>query len=890
MHESEESAEDKAFFSRRANQVRPKDAQSSKKIDKRICYFCDPNGKTGHVEERCWVKHGRPTRSHPTIKNADAALSHGHHTEWPLDYGFSSHITSYLSSICRDPKSWFADSGASQHMSDQRWMFSTFNTVTNGSYPVKGIGSDNCPLQATGRGDIFIKSKVNGEWKNNTLHDVLFVPKLGANLFSIRAVAKRGAKILFDNEGVSITHHSSVVATGTSKGTNLYLLDFEPVNCGEPPDQLSFSTSLLSKTTAAPIITWHHRLGHLNTATIKRMESLGAADGLLISKTSPISICEGCVYGKQHVQPFPTDGRTRGTRIGDIIHSDLVGPMSVPSPSGSRYMVIFKDDFSGYSSIFFLKQKSEAFEHFKYFVLRLEKETNNSVNIFRSDNGGEYTGREFEYWIKSKGIRHETSIPKTPQQNGVSERQNRTIIESARSMLTATNQPRELWAEASNCAIYLRNRAIGKALPNKTPYEAWFGRKPNLSHLRMFGCTAYMHIPHDERAKFSPKARKCIFVGYCVYQKGFRLWDPVQRKFFVSRNVIFNEVIPVSPNSTDDGSQSGDGIDLCSPVEGCPVEESSHIPHIAQDPATVGADLCPPVEKTPHIPDVLPLSTVLRTGDLKITPEESLDPLVKPGDTSASVLGPRLRRPAVRWADESLTGIYAGLAVDPDELIEPLTYEDAISSPQAAQWKTAMEDEMNSLLQNETWILVENPSGRKPIKNRWVFKIKRSSHDGIKFKARLVAKGFSQRPGIDYNETYSPVVKNDSIRTILSLSAVLDLELLQLDVKTAFLNGEITEELYMDQPSGFKEDNQMVCLLKKSLYGLKQASRAWNLKFNHFLVEYGFTRSDADSCVYFQKNESHTIIIAIWVDDGLLCSSHQTKLDEIVITCQISLR
>jgi hypothetical protein len=252
----------------------------------------------------------------------------------------------------------------------------------------------------------------------------LICSKAWSKFISIRAVAKKGAKILFDNAGVSITHHSSVVATGTSKGTNLYLLDFEPVNCGEPPDQSSFSTSLLSKTTAAPIITWHHRLGHLNTAKIKRMESLGAADGLLISKTSPISICEGCVYVKQHIQPFPTGGSTRGTRIGDIIHSDLVGPMSVPSPSGSRYMVIFKDDFSSYSSIFFLKQKSEAFEHFKYFVLRLEKETNNSVNIFRSDNGGEYTGREFEYWIKSKGIRHETSIPKIPQQNGVSERQN----------------------------------------------------------------------------------------------------------------------------------------------------------------------------------------------------------------------------------------------------------------------------------------------------------------------------------------------------------------------------------------------------------------------------------------------------------------------------------
>lgn len=132
----------------------------------------------------------------------------------------------------------------------------------------------------------------------------------------------------------------------------------------------------------------------------------------------------------------------------------------------------------------------------------------------------------------------------------------------------------------------------------------------------MFGCTAYMHIPHDERAKFSPKARKCVFVGYCVYQKGFRLWDPVQRKFFVSRNVIFNEVIPVSLNSTDDGNQNGDGIDLCSPVEDYPAEESSHIPCIAQDPVTIGADLCSPVEVTPHIPDDFPLSTVPRTASV----------------------------------------------------------------------------------------------------------------------------------------------------------------------------------------------------------------------------------------------------------------------------------
>jgi hypothetical protein len=426
-------------------------------------------------------------------------------------------------------------------------------------------------------------------------------------------------------------------------------------------------------------------------------------------------------------------------------------------------------------------------------------------------------------------------------------------------MITATNQSRELWAEASNCAVYLRNRVIGKALPEMTPYEAWFGRKPNLSHLRMFGCSAYMHIPADERSKFSPKARKCVFVGYCETQKGFRLWDSVRRRIFVSRDVIFNEIIPELPHhfSSDYSAKLEPDTSVIRPLQPtAPSEEETA-------PGAIG------VETTEQSTDNRPASTET---------DANADSLSSPTDD----LGPRKRRPPVRWADESTTGIYAGIATDPDELVEPETYEEAIISPQSAEWKLAMEEEMTSLIKNETWSLVEPPPGRAPIKNRWVFKIKKNGQNNVKFKARLVAKGFSQRPGIDYGETYSPVVKHDSLRTILSLAAARDLELLQLDVKTAFLNGDIDEELYMDQPTGFKEDSKMVCLLKKGLYGLKQASRAWNEKFNHFLIQYGFTRSDADSCVYFQRDENNITIMAIWVDDGLLCSNHQSKLEDIV--------
>lgn len=198
----------------------------------------------------------------------------------------------------------------------------------------------------------------------------------------------------------------------------------------------------------------------------------------------------------------------------------------------------------------FLKPKPEVLELFKTFVNRLEIETSQKVNTLRSDNGGrgEYESKEFSLWMYRKGIRHETSMPKTPEQNGVAERQNRTIIESARCMLHSTGQPlessRELWTEATNCAVYLRNRVLGKALENKTPYEAWTGRKPNLSHIRIFGCTAFAHIPRDERSKFAPKAIKCILVGYCETQKVSRLWDPSNRRVRISRDVKFHEVIP----------------------------------------------------------------------------------------------------------------------------------------------------------------------------------------------------------------------------------------------------------------------------------------------------------------------------------------------------------
>jgi hypothetical protein len=219
------------------------------------------------------------------------------------------------------------------------------------------------------------------------------------------------------------------------------------------------------------------------------------------------------------------------------------------------------------------------------------------------------------------------------------------------------------------------------------------------------------------------------------------------------------------------------------------------------------------------------------------------------------------------------------------DFVEPTSYQEASLSPQAEEWKTAMQEEIDSLATHGTWRLEKLPDDRRTIQNKWVYKVKRDAEgNSTRFKARLVAKGFSQREGIDYGETFAPVVRHESVRTIFAVAAARDLEIMQLDVKTAFLYGDLIEEIYMDQPEGFRSLSQPtdVCRLQKSLYGLKQASRSWNETFDGFLVKFGFIRSNADSCVYFRENDNGVLILAIWVDDGLLCGTSKQMLAEVV--------
>jgi hypothetical protein len=453
-------------------------------------------------------------------------------------------------------------------------------------------------------------------------------------------------------------------------------------------------------------------------------------------------------------------------------------------------------------------------------------------------------------------------------------------------MLHSKNIPLNLWAEAVACAVYTLNRVVSRTAP-LTPYYVLYKTKPDLSNLRVFGSTAYVHIPAAERQKLDPKSVKCLFIGYCSTQKAHRFWDPVAKKVKISRDAIFDEY---SHHSDFLVTAPASGLRTLQQIEG---EIDPFAPSVTMPIRQSAASSGPREESTSsgRSDDIIPMDTstsvnqssqaeepeaVIQTEDL--TRENSeVEPV--PDQVPVRRYPLRIREPtrlfpALQSAASNITEVY-----------EPTDYSDAVTSPEATLWKETIAEEHNSLMVNNTWTLTPLPSGRDTIKTRWIFKVKPGTNgQNPRYKARLVAKGFSQRPGIDFTETYAPVVKMDSLRTVLSLVAARDLDIMQLDIKTAFLYGEVDEEIYLSQPEGFVAAGKesLVCRLNKCLYGLKQAPRVWNNHFDSFLQRFGLQVSDADPCIYLRQQEDEFTIMTIWVDDGLICSNKKNAITEIL--------
>lgn len=436
---------------------------------------------------------------------------------------------------------------------------------------------------------------------------------------------------------------------------------------------------------------------------------------------------------------------------------------------------------------------------------------------------------------------------------------------------------REFWGEAVQTAAFLANRSPASAIGQKlTPYEMFEGRKPDVSKLRVFGSMAYCHIPKEKRRKLDEKSWKGVFVGYGT--NGYRVWKPEERKIVTVRDVIIDEASKVSANEKKDNKWTES-------VVGPPITDIENGGESDKDEKEYEEEQEIEHEEE-HEEQEVPEREVSEIFDsCDDTLEDETVEEASGGETISATSSGRVRKPPVWAKDYDMT--FAGVALGAMEYVENLPDSIAELKKRAdwPKWQAAIQDEMDSLRRNQTWTLEKLPKGRVPISCKWVFRVKPGEGGNPdRYKARLVARGFSQRFGFDYTETYSPVVKLDTLRTMLAVANQERMFVHQMDVRTAFLNGDLSEEIYMSQPEGFVEGQDLVCRLHKSLYGLKQASKAWNDRFHRFIARLGFKRSTSDQCLYWRGEKDKRVYLILYVDDILIIGHNQKEI-KIVKGC-----
>ena len=631
----------------------------------------------------------------------------------------------------------------------------------------------------------------------------------------------------------------------------------------------SSATALATTSSAtASANTWHQRLGHPN---VQVLEQVSRIDGSGVVLRDSFSACGTCKINKSTQQNHPKTVNTDGiTRRLQLVSTDLLGPVSPTAIGGYNYMAKFTDHSSRLKAVYFIAKKSDALSSLVNFVQDIAIPLGLRVEYLRSDNGGEFVSSEFRHYCKTTGIVQQFSSPHTPQQNGISERDGRTIMNMTRCLLNEANLPRHLWGEIAATSVFLVNRLPHKAIKGDTPYWRMFGKQANLSFLRIIGSRAFVHV-EGHTTKLQPRAWEGVLVGYDNDSPTFRIYNRTTGRVTSSRNVTFIEtppaVVPPADSAGDfdtenepespDVDNINDGITL--------LEQGDNSDSNELEPAAT-------------------ISSRLRSSGRA--------PLPQP-DSSNARQARELRQLNVACQDhpqqmlDSYTEYIGAVGLDsvlPPAAVEvPNTFKQAMNSPQSTQWDEAMRKELSSLHDHDVADLIpvsSVPAGSSIIGTRWVFRVKT---DG-RFKARVVVQGWAQQHGIDCFTTFAPVCRIGSQRLLLAIAAAHGWLVLAMDVQTAFLNGTLSEDVYTYQAPGFEKldgnGQPLVWKLKKSLYGLRQSPSVWNLTIDKDLRGKGYTPTASDPCVYTKGSGNGYVMLTLFVDDILLTGPSTTVLQE----------
>ena len=765
----------------------------------------------------------------------------------------------------RSAKAWIVDSGANRHISAIASDFLSLNYADGGT--ISGI---SVPIKGSGTVVIHVLDN-SGTPRKLTMHDVLYAPELSDRsghafhrIFSVRQANDIGCSVTFRPK-------NDLLVSGN--GIEYFLirrdgLTWLPVTDPDRPADRCHQTSPANTdaTAATPAhapsaAILHRRCCHLNDADITKLIRMGClGKPRIIGDT----FCKPCAMAKSRV----ADINRQSTRESDpptpfhTVAMDIWGPMSTPAIGGYRFVIGLTDFKTNGMLAELVHRKSAAPDTLMSFLHRI-RDMGHKVHTLRIDNDSVFLSDVFQTICRTEAITIQRTAPYAHHQLGRQERQWRTITEAVKAMLLEAGLDKRFWGYAFLTAVHVRNR-VWSSGSHCIPLEAISGIRPSLDHLRVFGSPAYVNIDTSLRRKLSDSAWEGIFVGYAPDSPAWLIYNPRTRTVVRSRSVVFNE------NAGLVGETVITDTDYYT-------DKPVHSPNSVNDTPTPGEPDSPPSqgEPDPPSPAVTRAASARRNDELRTqtylkavqnalhgdwNDYNRLEQLVKIHGDNAHL---HLR-------DTGTSDTHAAAAIAP----EPGSYRKAMMSPDRLEWKKAIDKEYDSQIKNNTWTLVTLPTGRRAIGCLWRFKVKRDQ-DGqiIKYKARLCARGDHQEAGVDYIESFSPTVRYQTLRTLLALACSFDLEIQQFDAVCAFLNADVSESIYMDQPEGFEQTapggGRLVCKLNRALYGLVQAPRCWNQKVTAWLEDYGFKQSQVDPGIYIMYSDDKVYILALYVDDAI---------------------
>nr|KYP43110.1 Retrovirus-related Pol polyprotein from transposon TNT 1-94 [Cajanus cajan] len=865
----------------RNNYKGSKTFKRNKDYNTKVCSHC---GRIGHLVDSCYKKHGPPLQhkhgrivnQYQSVSDEDTDDDQSVHSQRVVSHNSGNMFTpeqhqallallQQSGMILSFPYShnsdcWIIDTGATDHVCKNINFFQSYRRIK----PILIQLPNGSQVSTCVSGTVLLS-------KTCYLTDVLFIPNFHFNLISVSKLAKTlSCTLTFSDSDCQIQANHSMRMIGAAElRAGLYAM------VSSPESNVVHHCTSHFFTYQSDL--WHLRLGHLSHDKLSALK--GSYPEIQCNKIS--LPCEICHLAKHKRLPFP-DSLTKSENVFDLIHVDIWGPLSVASIFGHKYFLTIVDDKSRFTWIFFMKNKFETKLLLQNFVSFVQTQFQQNIKTIRTDNGSEFLLKD---WYAKLGIVHQTSCVNTPQQNGVVERKHQHILSMARALMFQSNVSKMFWNYAIGHAVHLINRLPTRFLQQNSPYYVLYSEKPDFSHLKVFGCLAFASTLSHNRTKLEPRSRKCMFLGYSSGTKGFIMYDLKTRETFISRDVQFYENI--FPLQKDFSIQSTDGpvvpiaqmpLTSCDPIPSHThdnLDETEHEHNSSTLPMTNSSNSDQPNIEI-NIPEIRRTSQRVKNRPGYLQDYHCTLAASKVDQSSSTA-----RYPISDYLPyTSYSAVQQSFVSTISSIIEPRSYQDAINHD---CWKEAIRAELDALDKQKTWILTDLPPNKRAVGCRWVFKVKYHADGSVeRYKARLVAKGFTQIPGLDYIDTFSPVVRMTTIRVFLAIAAASNWSVHQLDINTAFLHGDLVEEVYMKPPPGLiLSSPNKVCKLQKSLYGLKQVSRQWNIKLTETLKLFGFVQSKSDYSLFTKRTNIGFIAILVYVDDLIISGSDETEIMKV---------